>query len=35
MIAEMGNSGTTEAKLRFEIRFKGKSLDPQQFLPKK
>jgi lipoprotein NlpD len=34
MIAEMGNSGTTEAKLRFEIRFKGKSLDPLRFLPK-
>ncbi len=35
MIAEMGNSGTTEAMLRFEIRFKGKSQDPQRFLPRK
>jgi lipoprotein NlpD len=31
-IAEMGRSGTTEAKLRFEIRYKGKSLDPLKYL---
>lgn len=33
-IAEMGRSGTTEAKLRFEIRYKGKSLDPLKYLPR-
>lgn len=32
-IAELGRSGTTEAKLRFEIRYKGKSLDPLKYLP--
>lgn len=34
-IAEMGDSGTNSAKLRFEIRYNGKSLDPLKYLPKK
>ncbi|GBL05116.1 peptidoglycan DD-metalloendopeptidase family protein [Glaciecola sp. KUL10] len=33
-IATMGRSGTNETRLHFEIRKKGKSLDPTQFLPK-
>jgi lipoprotein NlpD len=30
----MGDSGTNSAKLRFEIRYNGKSLDPLKYLPK-
>lgn len=33
-IAELGNTGTSEAKLHFEIRFKGKPVDPIKYLPK-
>ena len=32
-IAEIGDSGTNSAKLRFEIRYNGKSLDPLKYLP--
>lgn len=32
-IATMGNSGTNEVKLHFEIRYKGKSIDPLYLLP--
>jgi len=32
-IATMGQSGTNEVRLHFEIREKGKSLDPLKFLP--
>lgn len=34
LIASMGNSGTDKVKLRFEVRFKGKSVDPLRYLPK-
>jgi lipoprotein NlpD len=34
-IATMGRSGSSDVMLHFEIRRKGKSLDPFQFLPKK
>ena len=33
-IAEMGDTGTDKVKLHFEIRQKGKSVDPERFLPK-
>lgn len=32
-IATMGNSGTDSVKLHFEVRYRGKSLDPQKYLP--
>lgn len=32
-IAKMGSSGTNGVKLHFEIRFKGKSVDPIRYLP--
>jgi lipoprotein NlpD len=31
-IAEMGNSGADKVKLHFEIRYQGKSVDPNKFL---
>ena len=34
-IAHMGNSGTDKTMLHFEIRYKGKSVDPLRYLPKK
>lgn len=34
-IASMGRTGSSEVMLHFEIRRKGKSLDPLSFLPKK
>ena len=34
-IATMGKSGTLEVKLHFEVRYKGKSIDPLKFLPKR
>lgn len=34
-IAIMGDSGTNSIKLRFEIRYNGKPLDPLKYLPKK
>lgn len=33
-IAKMGNSGTNSVKLHFEVRYRGKSLDPMKYLPK-
>lgn len=33
-IAKMGNSGTDSVKLHFEIRHKGKSVDPTRYLPR-
>jgi lipoprotein NlpD len=35
LIARMGNSGTQRTKLHFEIRYKGKSVDPLRHLPPK
>ncbi|MGY5452658.1 peptidoglycan DD-metalloendopeptidase family protein [Agarivorans sp. MS3-6] len=32
-IADMGDTGTTDTRLHFEIRFKGKSVDPSKYLP--
>jgi lipoprotein NlpD len=32
-IASMGRSGTDKVKLRFEVRYKGKSVDPLRYLP--
>lgn len=34
-IAKMGSSGTSEVKLHFEIRYRGKSVDPVRYLPKR
>ena len=34
-IAKMGSSGTNGVKLHFEIRYKGKSVDPIRYLPKR
>ena len=34
-IATMGSSGTDSVKLHFEVRYRGKSLDPLRYLPKK
>jgi len=33
-IALMGRTGTDQVKLRFEVRYKGKSVDPMSYLPK-
>jgi lipoprotein NlpD len=35
LIAEMGNSGTDNVKLHFEIRFRGRTVNPLKYLPKK
>lgn len=35
IIAEMGNSGTDSVKLHFEIRFRGRTVNPLKYLPKK
>jgi lipoprotein NlpD len=32
-IAEMGSTDATDSRLHFEIRFRGKSVDPLQYLP--
>ncbi|WP_419852018.1 peptidoglycan DD-metalloendopeptidase family protein [Actinobacillus pleuropneumoniae] len=34
-IARMGSTGTNSNKLHFEIRYKGKSVDPTRYLPRK
>ncbi|MGJ4804195.1 peptidoglycan DD-metalloendopeptidase family protein [Luteimonas sp. SDU82] len=34
-IAEMGNTGTAREMLHFEIRYNGKPVDPQQYLPRR
>ncbi|WP_016957902.1 peptidoglycan DD-metalloendopeptidase family protein [Catenovulum agarivorans] len=34
-IADMGDTDTDEVKLRFEVRFRGSTVDPEKFLPKK
>ncbi len=34
-IAKMGSTGTNSNKLHFEIRYKGKSVDPTRYLPKR
>ena len=35
LIAEMGSTGTTDVRLHFEIRYRGKSVDPLRYLPKR
>ncbi|MFB1036291.1 MAG: peptidoglycan DD-metalloendopeptidase family protein, partial [Sinobacterium sp.] len=32
-IATMGRSGTDKVKLHFEVRYKGKSVNPLRYLP--
>ncbi|WNC71452.1 peptidoglycan DD-metalloendopeptidase family protein [Thalassotalea psychrophila] len=34
VIATMGNTGTDKTMLHFEIRFRGKSVNPQRYLPR-
>lgn len=34
-IAKMGSTGTNNVKLHFEIRYKGKSVDPTRYLPRR
>lgn len=33
-IAKMGNTGTNQVKLHFEIRYRGKAVEPMKYLPK-
>ncbi len=35
IIADMGNSESSKVQLHFEIRYKGQSVDPMRFLPKR
>ena len=34
-IAKMGSSGTNSVRLHFEVRYKGQSVDPMRYLPKR
>ncbi len=34
-VAEMGSSGTDAVKLHFEVRYQGRPVDPQSYLPQK
>ena len=34
-IATMGSTGTSSTRLHFEIRYKGKSVNPLQYLPQR
>lgn len=34
-IATMGDSGTENVHLHFEIRYRGKAVDPERYLPKR
>ncbi|MEC8229760.1 MAG: peptidoglycan DD-metalloendopeptidase family protein, partial [Pseudomonadota bacterium] len=34
-IAKMGDTGTTRVKLHFEIRYRGKAVEPMKYLPNK
>jgi len=34
-IAEMGDTGTNKVKLHFELRLRGKPVDPQKYLPRR
>ncbi len=34
-IAEMGSTGTSDVRLHFEIRYRGKSVDPMRYLPRR
>ncbi len=34
-IAEMGQTDSDRVKLHFEIRYKGKPVDPERYLPKR
>lgn len=34
-VAEMGDSGTNKVKLHFELRLRGKPVDPQKYLPRR
>ena len=35
VIAEMGNSGSEDVRLHFEIRFRGRSVNPLKYLPRR
>jgi lipoprotein NlpD len=35
VIAKMGKTDATEVKLHFEIRYRGKSVNPIKYLPKR
>ena len=35
VIAKMGQTGATSVRLHFEIRFRGKSVNPSNYLPKR
>jgi lipoprotein NlpD len=35
VIAKMGNTGTDKVKLHFEIRYRGRSVNPGKYLPRR